>query len=97
MADDAEIRSLIQERVRSLAALSWQELDRYGERTEDVTTTSGIRLRLISCAYWDMEAWASGMELCVKAYPSAGLRRWFPYVARGTRGGPGDPVPQRPE
>lgn len=94
--DKEEIRRALRDRIRGLYELSWEELDRFGHRTEHITTASGRQYRLVSGAFWDMEGWASGMELFAKAYAPKGWRRRFPYREWASRGGPGDPVPERP-
>jgi hypothetical protein len=57
---------------------------------------SARRFRVKSYAFWDMDEWASGMYVIVKVRPVAGWRRFWAYKAVETRGGPGDPVPDRP-
>ena len=52
------------------------ELDAYGERTEQGTAPSGHVFRVSSRAYWDMEPpWPSGIEISVKAYAPGRIRR----------------------
>jgi len=73
--------------------LSWDELDAYGERVETVVGPDGRIYRVKSRAFWDMDAWASGMNIHVRVYAAAGLRRMWRYKAWRTRGSPDDPVP----
>jgi hypothetical protein len=61
-----------------------------------VAAPSGRRFRVVTGAFWDMDEWASGMNLYARAYAASGLRRWFPYKLWGARGGPDDPVPEGP-
>ena len=79
-----------------MEALTWEELDAYGKREETVTTPSGATLRMKSLAYWDMDEWASGLDIVVKVYASSGLRRFWPYKPYAGRGDHDDPVPKRP-
>jgi hypothetical protein len=97
VAEDAhEARQIAAEKLAALERLSWDELDAYGTRDERVTAPSGSAYRIKSAAFWDMDEWASGMELSVKVYAARGLRRLWPYKAYGGRGGPDDLVPERP-
>jgi hypothetical protein len=91
-----EARALIRLKVEEIRALTWEELDTYGERVEEVVSSSGRRLRLKSSTFWDTEEWASGIYIVAKAYPVTGWRRWWPYREVTTRGGPDDLVPPRP-
>jgi hypothetical protein len=92
----AEGRALADAKADEVARLSWEELDTYGERTEQSTAPSGRVFRISSRAYWDMEPWASGIEIIVKVSPPSGVRRFWRYKARRTRGGPDDPIPSPP-
>jgi hypothetical protein len=91
-----EAKTIAMDKARSIAALSWEELDAYGKREETVTAPSGATLRVKSQAYWDMEEWNSGLDIVVKVYPTKGLRRFWPYKWGASRGWPDDPVPRRP-
>ena len=91
-----EGQTLADAKADEIAQLSWEELDAYGERTEQITAPSGSLFRVRSRAYWDMEPWASGIEVSVKAYAAGGMRRIWGNKARRTRGGPDDPVPPSP-
>jgi hypothetical protein len=91
-----EVEIILRQRLDALAALSWPELDSYGERDEVLTTPSEERYRVVTGAFWDMDEWASGMELYAKAYAGSGLRRRFPYKLWAARGSEEDPVPEPP-
>lgn len=91
-----EGQALADAKADEIARLSWQELDTYGERTEQSIGPSGRVFRVRSRAYWDMEPWASGIEIIVKANAPSGIRRIWGCKARRTRGGPDDPVPPPP-
>ena len=78
------------------ASLSWEELDAYGKRTEEVVTPTGRQLRVKSIAFCDMEEWASGMYVIVRVRPGRGWRRFLGESAVETRGDDNDPVPARP-
>jgi hypothetical protein len=88
--------TIARRKAAEMEALSWEELDAYGKREETVTSPSGATLRIKSLAYWDMEEWASGLDIVVKVYTARGLRRFWPYKAYASRGDSYDPVPQRP-
>jgi len=92
----SEGQSLANKKADEIARLGWEELDAYGERTQQIASPSGQVFRVSSRAYWDMEPWASGIEISVKARPASGIRRFWSYTARRTRGGPDDPVLARP-
>jgi hypothetical protein len=91
-----EARALARERAEEIAALSWADLDAYGEREEEVKSPSGRSFRVKSIAFWDMEAWESDMYVIAKVYADHGARRWWPWKAVSFREGPGDPVPDKP-
>jgi hypothetical protein len=96
-ADEAsEATAILRLRLDALERLSWTEMDAYGESDETVHSPSGRRFRVVTGAFWDMDEWASGMELYAKAYASSGWRRRFPYKLWSSRGGPEDPVPEPP-
>lgn len=84
--------------AKEIAGLSWEELDAFGERVEDVVSATGRSYRVKSIAFWDMEEWESGMYVIVTVKPTSGpgWRRWRRYRAVETRGGEDDPVPSRP-
>jgi hypothetical protein len=89
---------IAQAKAKHIASLSWQELDAYGKRDEEVVTPTGRRLRVKAIAFWDMEAWASTMYVIVKVYPLPRWRRFWGYSAVETRGGWDDDeaIPGRP-
>ena len=97
LTEKAEAEAILRPRLDALYAMSWRELDCYGEKEEVVTTPGGRTFRVVTGAFWDMDEWASGMELYAKAYPESGLRRWFAYKLWGDRGGLDDPVPKPPD
>ena len=92
----SEGQALADAKADEIARLAWNELDAYGERTEQGIVPSGSVFRVSSRAYWDMDPWASGIEIRVKAYAPGGIRRIWGYKARRTRGGPRDRVPPPP-
>jgi hypothetical protein len=96
MARTPEGRLVAEAKAAELAAMTWDELDAYGERVENVTAASGRTFRVKSFAFWDMDEWESGINIVVKAYAPSGLRRLWGYKAWKTRGGPDDLVPHRP-
>lgn len=68
-------QTLANTKADEIAQLGWRELDAYGDRTEQIHSPSGRIFRVTSRVYWDMESWASGINISVKARPDAGLRR----------------------
>lgn len=95
MSDFGEPRPLAKAKAEEVASLTWEELDAYGTREEIVETASG-RFRVKTTVFWDMEEWASGMYIITKVYPERGWRRGWPWKGVAVRGGPDDPVPERP-
>jgi hypothetical protein len=91
-----ESQELAESTADEIAALSWEDLDAYGERAELQKAPSGRTFKVRSRAFWDMDEWASGMNISVKVRRSYGLRRLWGYKAWRTRGGPDDLVPERP-
>ena len=92
-------RLLASTTAREIAVLSWEELDTYGKRVEEVVTKTGRRFRVTSIAFWDMEDWESAMYVIVKVYPFTdwSWRRLWGYRAVELRGdSEDDPVPPRP-
>jgi hypothetical protein len=96
MSGDREARGVAEDWADQVAALSWEQLDAYGEREETFTAPSRRNLRVKSRAFWDMDDWASAMNISVKVYAPSGLRRIWGYKAWRTRGGPDDLVPEQP-
>jgi hypothetical protein len=92
MAPDVqnEGRALAGSKAEAVAALSWEELDAYDPTVEEVVGPSGERYRLSTTVFWDMEEWASGMYVIVKAAPTRGgdatgrSRPWRFAVGRTT-------------
>jgi len=93
---ECEGRELARAKAKALAVLSWEELDAYGQRVEEVVAPSGRRFRLTANVFWDMEPWVSGINIIVKAAPMRGWRRFWSQKAVETRGGPDDLVPEQP-
>jgi hypothetical protein len=91
-----EGQTLADAKADEIAQLSWEELDAYGERAEQITAPSGSVFRVSSRAYWDMNPWASGIEISVKAYAAGEMRRIRGHKARRIRSGPDYPVPAPP-
>ena len=89
-------RLVARAKAKEIASLSWEELDAYGKRTEEVVTPIGRRLRIKSHVFWDMEEWASGIYVIVRVRPGKGWRRFLGESAVETRGDADDPVPARP-
>jgi hypothetical protein len=89
-------RLVARAKAKEIASLSWEELDAYGKRTEEVVTPRGRQLRVKSIAFWDMEEWASGMYVIVRVRPGKGWRRFVGESAVETRGDYDDPVPPPP-
>ena len=89
-------RLVAQTKAKEIASLSWEELDAYGKRTEEVVTPVGRRLRVTSNVFWDMDEWDSGLYVIVRVRPGWGLRRFLGESAVETRGDYDDPVPPRP-
>jgi hypothetical protein len=86
----AEGAELARVTADAIAAYSWDQLDAYGKRVEDVITPSGRRFQVTSLVFWDMEPWESMIYVFVKAAPERGWRRFWPYKEVRTRGGPDD-------
>jgi hypothetical protein len=89
----SEGRALAGSKAEAVAALSWEELDAYDQTVEEVVGPSGTQYRLSTSVFWDMEPWASGV--IVKAAPTRGWRRFWPFKAVEVRGGPDDLVPEK--
>jgi hypothetical protein len=96
-ATSEEARQLAQSKAADVAALSWEELDAYGKQEDSSASPSGVRFRVTTVAFWDMEDWRSDLYVITKVYPERGWRRWRPWKAVEVRGGPDDPVPARPD
>ena len=91
-----EALAFAQATAAQIAALSWEELDAYGKRDEEITGDSGSVFRVKSHVFWDMDVWASGIQINVKVYAPRGIHHAWPYKASATRGVPSEPVPSRP-
>jgi hypothetical protein len=70
--EDAE--AILKRRASEIAQLPWDELDRYGTRTERLRLPSGRELNVETSVFWDMEDWASDMCVSVKASREGRLR-----------------------
>jgi hypothetical protein len=70
-------RQLARAKAKEIAGLSWEELDAYGKQVEDVMSPTGRRFRVKSHAFWDMEAWESGMYVIVRVHPTPRWRRFW--------------------
>ena len=68
LTEKAEAEAILWPRLNALEAMSWHELDSYGEKQELVDAPGGRKFRIVTGAFWDMDEWASGMELYAKAY-----------------------------
>jgi hypothetical protein len=88
--------AIAQQKAEEVAALSWDELDAFGKTVDEAVGPSGQRYRLTTFVFWDMEEWASDMYVIVKAAPTRGWRRYWPFKAVEVRGGPDDLVPEKP-
>ena len=91
----AEARALAHRKAQEVSALPWDELDRYGEKVEEVELPTGKKARVKICAFWDMDDWESDMNVIVKVYAPRGCRRYWPWKAARVRGGETLPT-QRP-
>jgi hypothetical protein len=96
MSLQPEGRGVAEAQADRIATPSWEALDAYGAREETITAPSGRTLIVKSSAHWDMDDWASGMNISVRVYAPSGLRRIWGYKEWRTRGGPDDPVPEWP-
>jgi hypothetical protein len=65
MGHTSEARSLARSIADRLEAMSWEELADYGERVEHVEGESGMRYRVRSLVFWDMEPWESDLHISV--------------------------------
>jgi hypothetical protein len=76
-----DARTLAQATAADIAALSWEELNAYGRRDEQVVGKSGRVFRVKSHVFWDMDEWDSGLQINVKVYAPRGIRRVWPLKA----------------
>ena len=95
--EKTEARRVIEQYRERFWAMSWEDLDSYGRRTEKIVTPSGRRFRVETIVSWDTEEWASGMNCVIKVRPSSGWRRFWAYTDWAARGAPDDPVPDPPQ
>lgn len=61
--EEDEAFAILRPRLEALTRLSWLEMDSYGEKEEADESPSGRNFRVVTRAFWDMDEWASGMEL----------------------------------
>jgi hypothetical protein len=87
MSNQSDARKLAAQTADELVALSWDDLDRYEPRVEEVTSVNGRRFRVKSHTSWDMDAWESDMRVTVKVYAARGWRRYWPITGRALRHG----------
>lgn len=64
--DEKGVRAFIRGRVEAMRTLAWEELARYGSRTEQFRTRVGSPYRVISKAYWDVGERSSPIEIEVR-------------------------------
>jgi hypothetical protein len=91
-----EALAILGPRLEALTRMSWREMDAYGNQEEMVESPSGRTFRVVTGAFWDMDEWASGMELYAEAYTQSGPKSRRPYRLWASRGAPGDPVGEPP-
>lgn len=94
-----EVCHHIAERARTIADLPWEELDRFGKRTEQFVTRSEQTYRVVVHAFWNMgpdHRWETDVQVAVAAYAPSGWHSWWPLRANAVRSGPPD-VPKPPE
>jgi hypothetical protein len=73
--EHSEPRKIAAQKADELAALSWNDLDRFEPRVEVVTSVNGRRFRVKSHTSWDMDAWQSDMCVTVKVYATREYQR----------------------
>ena len=75
-----ELQEVLRQRVTDMDRLSWDELDAYGERVEEITLPSGQEIRVRTKAFWDMEPWQSDMHIVAQgARLARRVGRAWPY------------------
>jgi hypothetical protein len=80
--NQSDAQKIAAQTADELVARSWDDLDRYEPRVEEVTSVNGRRFRVKSHASWDMDAWESDMRVTVKVYATRGWRRLWPVTVR---------------
>jgi hypothetical protein len=80
-------QALAERKAAETNGLTWEQLDAYEPQVERVTLPNGKVFRVESIAYWDHIEWKSDLHISVKVYAESGWRRFWPYKARGFRGG----------
>jgi hypothetical protein len=93
--EEREALEILRQRLDKLKRMPWAEVDAYGKRVEFVESPGGRRFRVVTMAFWDMDAWASDLLLSAKATrgPIYWRRR---YRLFDSRGGPDDPTFEPP-
>jgi hypothetical protein len=91
--DQSEAQKIAAQKADELVSLSWDDLDRYEPRVEEVTSVHGRRFRVKSHTFWDMDAWESDMRVTVKVYATRGWCRYWPVTGRALRNGEDLPAP----
>src|SRR4051794_33395878 len=84
--DQSDVKKIAAQKADEIVALSWEDLDRYAARVEEVTV-NGRRFRVKSRPDWDMDAWESDVRVTVKVYATRGWRRYWPVTGRALREG----------
>jgi hypothetical protein len=87
VSDQTDAQTIAAQKADELVALSWNDLDRYEARVEEVISVNGRRFRVKSHTSWDMDAWESDMRVTVKVYAKSGWRRYWPTTGRALRRG----------
>jgi hypothetical protein len=80
-----EALAILGPRLEALTLMSWREMDAYGKQEETVKAPSGRTFRVVTAAFWDMDEWASGMELYAEAYSESGPKSLRPLTAVDAR------------
>lgn len=55
MSEKSEVSAIIDDRLRRLQALSWEDLDSFPKQDELIVGESGHRYRVQMWTFWDME------------------------------------------
>ena len=83
--DHEEVCGFLRQRIAEMEALPWDELGRYGHRTEAFRARSGSTYRVVSVARREV---AGRINIEIWAWAEKGWRRWAPYFESGSRWGP---------
>jgi hypothetical protein len=87
VSEQTHAKTIAAQKADELVALSWEDLDRYEPRVEEVTSVNGRTFRVKSHTSWDMDAWESDMRVTIKVYATRGWRRYWPTTGRALRHG----------